>query len=117
MSSEVCGVGVDCEQVSRLRNLNEQFFRKNFTEKEIQYCNSRPDPSAHFAARFACKEAAIKAFSCAGERVFFSDIEIISRKNAAPDAVIKKRSLSGYRLLVSMSHSGGMAIAFAVLVK
>lgn len=61
----VVGLGIDiCEndRISQmLEKFNERFLRRVFTDDEIQYCLGKQDPIPHLAARFAVKEAFIKA--------------------------------------------------------
>ena len=115
--SEVVGIGVDCEKISRFKNLNDMFFAKNFTKSEIEYCRKRKNSAQHFAGRFACKEAIIKAFGASGKKVTFGEIEITNDGNGAPKARILGEEANGTVAVVSISHSDDMAIAFAVLRK
>ncbi len=59
------GIGVDLAGIPRMRQVVERwqdrFLRRVFTEGEIAYCQRRHDPIPHLAARFAAKEAALKA--------------------------------------------------------
>ena len=59
------GIGVDLAQIPRLRRVverwDDRFLRRVFTEAEIAYCRRRRDPIPHLAARFAAKEATLKA--------------------------------------------------------
>ena len=61
----IYGTGVDLIEISRIRNsiqkYSGKFEERVFTSKEIDYCRSKADPSKHFAARFAAKEACSKA--------------------------------------------------------
>jgi len=61
----VIGVGIDiCEndRISEMRDkYKERFLKRVFTDAEVQYCLKKKDPTPHFAARFAVKEAFIKA--------------------------------------------------------
>src|SRR5712691_11423926 len=61
----VRGIGVDLVHLPRMREVigrwQERFLRRVFTDDEIAYCRTRRDPVQHFAARFAAKEAALKA--------------------------------------------------------
>jgi len=63
----IYGVGIDLVLVKRideaLRRWGERFQKKVFTAYEIEYCLQKRDPSPNFAARFAAKEAVIKAFA------------------------------------------------------
>ena len=113
MGSRILGVGTDIEEVSRFRRLGEQFFERNFTRKEIDYCRSRADPYRHFAGRFACKEAITKALSPSGFRASFPEIEIVNNRHGAPMASIS--SMQGNSLMISISHTREIATATAIL--
>jgi phosphopantetheine--protein transferase-like protein len=113
----ILGVGVDCEEISRFGKMDRKAIGKIFTKKEMEYCRSKANPSQHFAARFAGKEAVIKCFGAIGKKIPFSQIEIIKYGNSAPAASILDKNLRGYDAMLSLSHSGDMAIAFAVLKK
>ena len=113
----IVSVGVDCEEISRFGKLGREAIGKIFTKNEIDYCSKKADPSQHLAARFAGKEAVIKCFGAIGKKIPFSQIEIIKYGNNAPAAGILDENLRGYDVMLSLSHSGNMAIAFAVLKK
>merc|ERR1711920_271694 len=61
------GLGVDVEPIETFENYLNQgkddFFKRNFTEEELDYCYNAPHPAASFAGRWAAKEAVIKAIS------------------------------------------------------
>jgi len=107
---QILGIGVDVEEVGRFRELpyneNQSFYQKTFTTKEIEYCNSKDDPSQHFAARFSVKEAVAKAL---GKSIYNAkEFEIINNKEGKP--LIKGRE----DVLITLSHTRDYAIAFAV---
>jgi len=113
-------VGVDCEEISRFRRLpfgeNERFYRRIFTPREIWYCTSFRDPYPRFAARFAAKEAAIKALN-GKARLFYTDVEVLKGSSEQPKLRFRKKdpgNLSRLRLSVSLSHSDSHAVAFIV---
>lgn len=113
------GIGVDCEEISRFRKIEPEntFWGKVFTKKELSYCKSKPNPFQHLAARFAGKEAVIKAFSSLEKRLFFKDIEILNDKNGVPYAKVLKSNVSrSFSVKISLSHSKNNAIAFAIVV-
>lgn len=104
------------------------FIVKNFTREEIQLCQSRPDPRASFAGRWAAKEAIMKALYSSkhgsehvdwmqGAGASLRGIEVLSDEKGAP--VVSKVDIPGvYSFLskniqVSISHSGDYAIAIA----
>src|SRR5688572_22224621 len=59
----ITGIGIDLISISRLKEKlkNDAFKAKVFSEREIEYCNSSAASEQHFAARFAAKEAFLKA--------------------------------------------------------
>lgn len=115
------GIGVDVEQIARFEGLdrthNASFLGKIFTKKELAYCFSKKNPAQHLAARFAGKEATIKALSDAREaNLRISDyrkIEII--KNARGGLKVNITGIS-VEIHMSLSHCGDTAIAFVIVV-
>ncbi|MEX2644995.1 MAG: holo-ACP synthase [Gaiellaceae bacterium] len=76
-------VGVDVIEIERIRRALERYpgFRERcFTEAERAYCESRPNPAQHYAARFAGKEAVGKALGFGVARAFaWKEVEITGR--------------------------------------
>src|SRR5205823_13141559 len=76
-------VGVDLIEIERVRRALDRYpgFRARcFTEAEREYCDSRPNPAQHYAARFAGKEAVGKALGFGVARAFaWTDLEISGR--------------------------------------
>jgi holo-[acyl-carrier protein] synthase len=123
----VRGVGVDLVRVPRLREVigrwNERFLRRVFTDGEIAYCRGRRDPVIHFAARFAAKEAGMKALGTGFSLgVQWRDLEVRREPGQAPTLELHGRTrglslaLGGRRMLLALSHDGDYALAHAVLV-
>ena len=73
----VVGLGIDVIQNERIRDsvtkFGTRFINRIYTEIETGYCNKCADPGIHFAARFAAKEAAFKAFARALESAITRD--------------------------------------------
>jgi holo-[acyl-carrier protein] synthase len=123
----VKGIGVDLVQIPRMRRVVERwqdrFLRRVFTAEEIAYCQKRRDPVPHLAARFAAKEAALKALGI-GLRlgVSWRELEVRRERGRAPFVVLSGKSrrigeaLGGRRLLLSLTHDGDYALAQCVLV-
>lgn len=111
----IYGIGVDIVSNERIKlayeRFGNKFLKKILTEQEINYCLSHKDPIPHIAVRFAAKEAIIKALM---GNARFRDIEIISRTNRSPEALIHSRT--NLRVHISLSHEKTYSIAFAVLV-
>lgn len=123
----VCGVGVDLVRIPRMREViarwQERFLRRVFTDQEIAYCQARRDPVPHFAARFAAKEAGLKALGT-GLRlgVSWRELEVRRERGQAPVLVLSGRSREiglsrgGRRMLLALTHEGDYALAQALLV-
>jgi len=123
----VVGIGVDLAAIPRVREIvkrwDERFLRRVFTEGEIAYCRRRRDPVPHLAARFAAKEATLKALGT-GLRmgVSWREMEVRRERGQAPTMVLRGRCLDiavakgGRRVLLSLTHDGDYALAQAMLV-
>ena len=118
--------GIDLVHVPRLREViegNPAFEAGVFTEGERAYCRRRADPWPHFAARFAAKEAVLKALhrglSTEGPDRALLEIEV-AREEGPPRLVLSggvRRLAERARLDVpalSLSHAGEHAIASVV---
>ena len=118
---EDSGIGVDIESISRFSNVkskNDKFLNTFMTEREIDYCFSKESPFPHIAARFAGKEAIIKALGGLRIRnISFKDIEITNDKYGTPSASIRFRRKLNIQVKLSLAHSEDRAIAFAVAIK
>ena len=123
----VRGIGIDVVQISRMRTVisrwEERFLRRVFTDGEIAYCRARRDPVPHFAARFAAKEAGLKALGT-GLRfgIHWRELEVVRARGQAPTLVLSGRSREigtsrgGIRMLLALTHDGDYALAQAMLV-
>lgn len=112
-------IGVDIEEVKRFEGLTAEkdarFLNKIFTKNELDYCYGRANTAQHLAARFAAKEAVIKALSSLGkDKITYHDIEITNNDKGVPSASFLKNGFKNLQVLVSMSHTEGNAIAFAL---
>lgn len=114
------GLGVDLVQVSRVREsiatFGDKYLRRVFTEGEIAYAHAG-DPElapSRLAARFAAKEATIKALDLAEAGVGWRDIEVVRSSSGAPQLVLHgaaRAAASDRSLSVSLSHEGDYATA------
>lgn len=116
--------GIDIIEVSRIKNAIEttdkKFLYKVFTEKEIEYCNSKlANKYEHFAARFAAKEACLKAISDLLENKFditWKEIEIENAKSGKPLIKLHKNIKEIESIDVSLSHVKEYAIASVSII-
>ena len=120
----VRGIGIDLVHLPRLRVIidrwQDRFLRRVFTEQEIAYCQARHDPVPHFGARFAAKEAGLKALGTGfGMGVRWRELEVRRERGQAPVLILsgRCRELGGAdRMLLALSHDGDYALAQAMLV-
>jgi len=124
MSQISIAAGVDIEEISRFKELNQKehksFFEKVYTKKEIDYCLSKSNPAQHLAVRFAGKEAVIKVLTNLKKfkkETLPRDIEILNDKEGVPEIFLNKSAYSKVQINLSLSHSKNNAIAFAVGAK
>ena len=114
--------GVDIIEISRVRQVLERygqrFLDRVYTEEEIAYCRGRPP---NLAARFAAKEATMKALGTGVRGVGWKDIEVVRQESGAPSIRLHGRGMNrAQRLAVleislSLSHSREYAVAFVVV--
>jgi len=119
------GVGVDIAEVGRIdravKRFGGKFLERVFTEREQEYALARKFPALHLAARFAVKEAVMKVLGTGwAEGVRWRDIELVRREGEGGEVLLSGHTLAlsreqgVSRWHVSISHSGGLAVAFVV---
>jgi holo-[acyl-carrier protein] synthase len=122
----IVGLGVDMEEISRLREVIKRhgkiFLDRIFTPAEISYCERHRDPVERYAARFAAKEATMKALGTGwGKGVRWRDIEVTRMPGGRPTIVLhgvagKHAERMGARhISLSITHSGNFALAEVIL--
>lgn len=122
----ITGIGIDTVEISRIQKFidakNQPLLDRLFTINEQQYCLSRKQAAACLAARFAAKEAFVKAFGT-GLRNGLSWVEMEVQNNALgkPDLLLYGRTAELFadagrqNIHLSLSHDGNHAIAMVVL--
>ncbi len=131
----IAGVGMDLVDVGAFAGLvgpagaRTRFVAATFTETELRYCEreAHGDPVVHLAARFAAKEAALKALDGAAAALGLEpapvplvDVEVRRDARGRPTLVLSAaaaallRALEIDRLHVSLTHDGNTAGAFVV---
>jgi len=124
---EIIGTGLDATDISRIADAIERygdhFVRRVFTEDEIAYCRAKRDFASSFAARFAAKEATMKALGTGYARgVDWSTIEVV-RRHGPPSlrfhagAATRLSRMGGTGSLLTLTHSRDLAIAHVMLLK
>ena len=114
--------GVDIIEISRVKGVLERyaqrFLERVYTAGEIAYCRGR---APNLAARFAAKEATMKALGTGVRGVGWKDIEIVRHESGAPSVLLhgrgKRRAqrLGVRDISLSLSHSRNYAVAFVVV--
>jgi holo-[acyl-carrier protein] synthase len=119
-------VGIDVVAVERMERLlgeHEDAAVTLFTERELAYCRARRRGTEHLAARFAAKEAVLKAFGTGMARgMRWTDVEVVHHPGGRPAVELhgvagelaRRRGVD--QLEVSLTHSAGLAAAHALLV-
>ena len=109
---EKFGIGMDIVEVKRFREKpfteNKEFYKKIFSDSEIEYCLNRNNPSESFAVKFAIKESVIKAIK---EQI--SLLEILT-EHISLKPVVSLPNNPSYRFLVSVSHEQSFAVAVVI---
>ena len=119
------GVGVDIIEVKRIEKLitnSNRFKLRVYTEKEIEYCEARKNSTQNYAARFAAKEAFLKAIGTGWRKgVAFREIEVVNDEIGKPEIVLhgKTRIIAEEKpiksIQVSLSHVKELAVAVVVV--
>src|SRR5579863_6053299 len=126
--AQIAGTGIDVVEVDRMERAltrpatGERFRARVFTAGEIRYCESRGRPRFQsYAARFAAKEATMKALGTGWNRnVGWSEIEIVRERGQAPTiklsgkaaAFAARRKIARFHL--SLTHTASSAIAHVI---
>jgi holo-[acyl-carrier protein] synthase len=124
----IISIGIDIIEVARIREVllrTPRFADRVFTAAERAYCDSRGVVAAqHYAARFAAKEAALKALQTGWRGgISWQDIEVSARESGAPYLIFTGEVLAVYKKFsatathLSISHTSEHAIAQVVLEK
>jgi holo-[acyl-carrier protein] synthase len=120
---DVRGIGVDAVDVIRFRHVLERrpgIVDRLFTESERAYAERSRDPGPRLAARFAAKEAVLKALGVGVGAAGFRDVEVVRGDNGEPGLSLSGRAAAlsvgrGVRRWhVSLTHTDTVAIATVV---
>jgi holo-[acyl-carrier protein] synthase len=122
----IVGTGVDITEVPRIaatiQRFGDRFVKRVFTEGEIRYCESKQNKSERYAARFAAKEAALKAIGTGWRGgVTWRDVEVTRQPGGRPTlafygvAAQYAERIGMKRVHISISHTVDHAIAYVIL--
>jgi holo-[acyl-carrier protein] synthase len=117
------GIGTDLVELARFREAMVRtpgLVERVFTEDERAYADLRSDPTERYAARFAAKEAVLKAMGAGIGDCALREIEVVRAEGGAPSVRLhgKAATLAGERgigsWLLTMTHTDSLAQAIAV---
>ena len=122
----VYGIGIDLVETDRMAKIvgrwGAKFLERVFSAKEVEYCTRHADVAIHYAARFAAKEALLKALGIGlGMGARLKEIEVVRNNMGKPDIVLsggarahaEKQKI--VRIHLSLTHTKKYATAFVVL--
>lgn len=124
----ILGIGVDLVDINRIAELRERHGERMcgliFHPEEVEYCLAKALPDESLAARFAAKEAVMKALGTGwAEGVGFMGIEVVLSESGQPGVRLhgktleKALKLGAGEIHLSLSHSKNLATAYAVIEK
>jgi len=118
--------GIDIIEIRRIEKIfdsHKDFLRRVYTLDEVNYCQSKKNCYQHYAARFASKEAVLKAFGTGlRERMKWTDIETLNDELGKPYVNLygRAKELAEEKKIgeisVSLSHCNEYAVAHVLLM-
>jgi holo-[acyl-carrier protein] synthase len=122
----IVGSGIDIAEVPRIAEViqrhGQRFLHRVFTEGEIAYCDSKANRIERYAARFAAKEAGMKALGTGWNHgVRWRDVEVCRQPGGRPTLAFHGRAaefaakLGTKNIALSLSHTAEQAIAQVIL--
>lgn len=124
----IAGIGTDIVAIDRFQRFvdegNTALLRRLFTVQEMEFCSSRKNSAASLSARFAAKEAFLKALGTGlRDGISWHDIEVANDRLGKPELILSGRAIEVFMehglstAFLSLTHDGGVAVAMVVLEK
>ena len=125
MGGGILGIGSDITECLRIARLIERhgdlFINRVYTTEEVRYCQNRRQSTQHFTARWAAKQAVLKALGIGTlQGVAWTDIEIRKAPSGRPAVAVRGaikdivEQLGVAEVLVSIAHCRSHATAYAI---
>jgi holo-[acyl-carrier protein] synthase len=122
----IVGTGIDIAEVPRIgqaiERFGERFLQRIFTAGEIRYCDSKANRVERYAARFAAKEAAMKALGTGWNHgVRWRDCEVVRAPGGRPTMTFHGKAgefaakMGVKNIALSLTHTAEQAIAQLIL--
>ncbi|NLB64256.1 MAG: holo-ACP synthase [Fibrobacter sp.] len=115
-------LGIDIISISRLQNLSPRAKAKNFSPRELEQCQigTEQRQAERMAGKFAAKEAVLKVLQTGKSAgIKWHEVEVLNKANGAPQVFLSGKALEiaqiqkKEKILVSIAHEGGQAVAIA----
>ncbi|MBM3814086.1 MAG: holo-[acyl-carrier-protein] synthase [Acidimicrobiia bacterium] len=121
----ILGTGIDLAEVPRIRasieRYGDKFVQRIYTPAEIAYVNSKANKFERFAARFAAKEAGMKALGTGWRRgVRWQDFEVANQRSGRPTLRLHGRAaeiaaeIGVKKISLSLTHTSDNGMAFVI---
>lgn len=122
----ILGIGSDLAQVERIRDsiaqYGDRFLKRVYTDRERAYACSKANSAERFAARFAAKEAGMKAIGTGWRRgITWKDFEVVNETSGQPTlrlsgvALRTAAAMGVERISISLTHTAKTAFAVVIL--
>lgn len=121
----IVGTGIDIVKNIRIEKLinkyGERFLKKIYKDNEIKYCQNKKNSAVSFAARFAAKEAVLKALGTGLRNNSWQEIEVVNNKLGKPEVklsgktALRAEDLNVESIFLSISHEKEYSIAQIIL--
>ena len=122
----IVGTGIDIAEVPRIRQsierFGDRFLQRSYTPGEIRYCESKANRAERYAARFAAKEAAMKALGTGWNHgVRWRDCEVVRQPGGRPSIAFHGKAaefaarLGVKNAALSLTHTAEQAMAQVIL--
>ncbi len=117
-------IGIDIVKNERIKKaidkFGERFLKRVYTDRELEYCMSQKDFIPCLSARWACKEAVLKAFYKEFNILLrFKEIEVLGKRGEPAEVRINRKGieevLRNRRIEVSLSHERDYSVAVAII--
>jgi holo-[acyl-carrier protein] synthase len=124
----ISGIGTDIVAIERFQRFidenNNALLQRIFTEQERAFCSARKNSAASYSARFAAKEAFLKALGTGlRDGISWHDMEVVHDRLGKPELILSGRAMALFleqglsSAFLSLTHDGGTAVAMVVLEK
>ncbi|MBU2573159.1 MAG: holo-ACP synthase [Elusimicrobia bacterium] len=116
--ASIAGIGIDIIEVARIRKIfgkHPASLKRFFTPEETRYCLKSRNKYERIAARFAAKEAVIKALDIKNLRL--KDIPVSKAETGRPGVVLAGAGFKNTRIMLSLTHTAAYACAVAVALR